>query len=107
MKVAKTLKKTIYKMDPNVWGKHMWTSIHFIALAYPHYPTELEQSNYNSFFNNLSYVFLRNPKLHRTVSIEEEEDDPRVGGQWRIATLSRRGKRSPAAGTMYLCAPAK
>ena len=27
----------------------------------------------------------------------EEEDDPRVGGQWRIATLSRRGKRSPAA----------
>ena len=39
-------------------------------------------------------------------SEEEEEDDPRVGGQWRIATLSRRGKRSPAAGTMYLCAPA-
>jgi hypothetical protein len=38
---------------------------------------------------------------------EEEEDDPRVGGQWRIATLSRRGKRSPAAGTTkYLCAPA-
>jgi len=30
--------------------------------------------------------------------IEEEEDDPRVGGQWRIATLSRRGKCSPAAG---------
>jgi hypothetical protein len=30
--------------------------------------------------------------------ITEEEDDPRVGGQWRIATLSRRGKRSPAAG---------
>jgi hypothetical protein len=38
--------------------------------------------------------------------VSEEEDDPRVGGQWRIATLSRRGKRSPAAGTMYLCAPA-
>ena len=30
---------------------------------------------------------------------EEEEDDPRVGGQWRIATLSRRGKCSSAAGT--------
>jgi hypothetical protein len=28
----------------------------------------------------------------------EEEEDPRVGGQWRIATLSRRGKCSPAAG---------
>jgi hypothetical protein len=34
---------------------------------------------------------------------EEDEDDPRVGGQWRIATLSRRGKCSPAAGTQYLC----
>jgi hypothetical protein len=30
----------------------------------------------------------------------EEEDDPRVGGQWRTATLSRRGKCSPAAGKM-------
>jgi uncharacterized protein YndB with AHSA1/START domain len=30
--------------------------------------------------------------------LTREEDDPRVGGQWRIATLSRRGKRSPAAG---------
>ena len=29
------------------------------------------------------------------------EDDPRVGGQWRIATLSRRGKRSPAAVPNY------
>jgi hypothetical protein len=36
----------------------------------------------------------------------EEEEDPRVGGQWRIATLSHRGKCSPAAGTMYLCARA-
>ena len=33
-----------------------------------------------------------------TEATEEEEDDPRVGGQWRIATLSRRGKCSPAAG---------
>ena len=30
---------------------------------------------------------------------KRREDDPRVGGQWRIATLSRRGKCSPAAGT--------
>jgi hypothetical protein len=32
------------------------------------------------------------------VEMGREEDDPRVGGQWRIATLSRRGKCSPAAG---------
>jgi hypothetical protein len=35
--------------------------------------------------------------LHYLYIISTEEDDPRVGGQWRIATLSRRGKRSPAA----------
>jgi hypothetical protein len=34
-----------------------------------------------------------------TTALEEEEEDPTVGGQWRIATLSRRGKCSPAAGT--------
>ena len=45
-------------------------------------------------------------KFVRRNSNKEEEDDPRVGGQWRIATLSRRGKRSPAAGTKYPCAPA-
>jgi hypothetical protein len=45
---------------------------------------------------------IRKPPLSSGLTIdfnfnEEEEDDPRVGGQWRIATLSRRGKRSPAA----------
>lgn len=43
-------------MDPNVWGKHMWTSIHFIALAYPQSPTQVEQSDYSFFFNNLYKV---------------------------------------------------
>ena len=33
-------------------------------------------------------------------SVQRREDDPRVGGQWRIATLSRRGKCSPAAGSV-------
>jgi hypothetical protein len=47
-------------------------------------------------FGQLSYVS-RKPQLLRNQFVEEE-DDPRVGGQWRIATLSRRGKCSPAAG---------
>jgi hypothetical protein len=41
--------------------------------------------------------------LMQQLDKEEEEDDPRVGGQWRIATLSRRGKRSPAAGQSQFC----
>jgi hypothetical protein len=43
-------------MDPNVWGKHMWASIHFIALAYPDAPTEENKNTYYSFFTNLYKV---------------------------------------------------
>lgn len=43
-------------MDPNVWGKHMWTSIHFIALAYPDVPTEQDKLTFHSFYTNLYKV---------------------------------------------------
>lgn len=43
-------------MDPVVWGKHMWASIHFIALAYPDEPTEEDKKTYHSFFTNLYKV---------------------------------------------------
>ncbi|QOI90180.1 putative FAD-linked sulfhydryl oxidase R596 [Pyramimonas orientalis virus] len=43
-------------MDPNIWGKHLWTSIHFIALGYPDYPTESEKQNYHKFFSTLPNV---------------------------------------------------
>lgn len=43
-------------MDPNIWGKHMWTSIHFIALGYPDNPSESEKTSYASFFENLYKV---------------------------------------------------
>lgn len=43
-------------MDPNIWGKHMWASIHFIALGYPDQPSESEKNNYKSFFENIYKV---------------------------------------------------
>jgi hypothetical protein len=43
-------------MDPNIWGKHMWASIHFIALGYPDKPSESEKNNYKSFFENIYKV---------------------------------------------------
>lgn len=43
-------------MDPNVWGKHMWSSIHFIALGYPNTPSETDKKNYKQFFDNLYSV---------------------------------------------------
>lgn len=43
-------------MDPQIWGKHLWASIHFIALGYSDSPSDSESKNYETFFNNLHKV---------------------------------------------------
>ena len=43
-------------MKTDVWGKHMWYSIHFIALAFPENPTNEDKRNYQYFFENLHTV---------------------------------------------------
>ena len=43
-------------MRTDVWGKHLWYSVHLIALAYPADPTNEEKRNYQSFFENLHQV---------------------------------------------------
>lgn len=40
-------------MQPELWGKHLWTSVHFIALGYPKNPTPEEVQYYYDFFTNL------------------------------------------------------
>lgn len=43
-------------MDPTIWGKHMWSTIHFIALGFPQKPSEAQKSNFKTFFENLYNV---------------------------------------------------
>lgn len=43
-------------MKTDVWGKHLWYSIHLIALSYPAEPTNEEKRHYQSFFENLHQV---------------------------------------------------
>lgn len=43
-------------MDPTIWGKHMWSSIHFIALGFPETPSEKQKTDYKHFFENLPKV---------------------------------------------------
>ena len=43
-------------MRPNIWGKYLWISIHFIAMEYPHNPTDEDKINYRRFFEQLRYV---------------------------------------------------
>lgn len=40
-------------MMPDTWGKHLWFSIHFIALDYPENPSSMVMAEYKSFFENL------------------------------------------------------
>lgn len=40
-------------MLPDIWGKHLWFSIHFIAQDYPKTPTHDEMITYKEFFENL------------------------------------------------------
>ena len=43
-------------MRPNIWGKYLWISIHFIAMEYPHNPTNEDKNNYKLFFEQLRHV---------------------------------------------------
>ena len=43
-------------MKPDIWGKFMWYSIHFIALDYSSNPSESEKIDYKYYFQNLYKV---------------------------------------------------
>jgi Erv1 / Alr family len=37
-------------MEPKIWGKYVWTSIHILALGYPDKPTPDDMRNYKNFY---------------------------------------------------------
>ena len=43
-------------MSPEIWGRHLWFAIHFIALDYPDSPTAEHVEQYKLFFENLGAV---------------------------------------------------
>lgn len=43
-------------VDRNVFGPHMWATIHYIALGYPEKPSEQDKKNYSSFYNSIANV---------------------------------------------------
>ena len=40
-------------MQPEIWGEHLWNSIHYIALGYPERPTDADKHAYKTFFETL------------------------------------------------------
>ena len=37
-------------VTPEVWGKHVWQSLHYITLGYPETPTSDQKQKYKAFF---------------------------------------------------------
>ena len=39
-------------LGPDVWGPHLWKSLHMITMGYPNEPTDEQKKNYRYFFEN-------------------------------------------------------
>jgi hypothetical protein len=43
-------------LGPDVWGPHLWKSLHMITLGYPNDATDEQRKNYKSFFEKFHLV---------------------------------------------------
>jgi len=43
-------------MNQNIWGPHLWFSLHTMTFNYPLKPTQDDKDNYRNFFNSLKNV---------------------------------------------------
>jgi len=43
-------------MNQNIWGPHLWFSLHTISFVYPLKPTSTDKENYKNFFLSLKNV---------------------------------------------------
>lgn len=43
-------------MNPQIWGSHMWFSLHSITFNYPINPTQEIKERIRNFFNSLEYI---------------------------------------------------
>ena len=63
-------------MDPNIWGRQLWYSLHIITFNYPNNPTNNDKNNYKNFFYSLINVIpcnycKHNLKIHmKTLPLE-------------------------------------
>ncbi len=43
-------------MNQNIWGPHLWFSLHTISFTYPLKPKDNDKANYKAFFTELQHV---------------------------------------------------
>lgn len=59
-------------MEPKIWGKYVWTSIHILALGYPDKPTPEDMKNYKTFYTELWKVI---PCYKCSINYKKHLDD--------------------------------
>jgi hypothetical protein len=50
------LYNNIDNMNPKIWGRHIWKSLHLISLGYPSKPEIKDKKDYYAFFMNVGNV---------------------------------------------------
>jgi hypothetical protein len=64
-------------MLPQLWGPHLWKSIHYIALGYPKTPREEDKMNYYMFYSTLwKYIPCMKCAINYKRHLEELPIDP-------------------------------
>lgn len=43
-------------MQPSVWGKHIWATIHYVALGFPDNPSNVDKHRYSLFYESIGAV---------------------------------------------------
>ena len=43
-------------VSPNIWGKYMWSTFHFIAMGYPDHPSVSDRQTYKIFYETFGLV---------------------------------------------------
>jgi hypothetical protein len=56
-------------MQPDIWGKYIWLTIHLVSIGYPKIPNDSDKTDYKEFYENLykilpCYTCAENYKKH-------------------------------------------
>ena len=46
----------LYNLNPTTWGSHYWKAMHYLTIAYPDEPTDIDKTNVKQFFTSVGKI---------------------------------------------------
>lgn len=72
-------------MDPKVWGPHLWSSLHYIALGYPDSPSPVDKYNYQNFYESLHTILpCEECATHYKALVQEMKITPHLNDKYDL-----------------------